>query len=279
MHPLLNVAIQAARKGGNSLIRSQRRLNELNIESKGLNDFVSEADRQAERAIIDEIRKHYPEHAILAEESGEHPGKDVTWIIDPLDGTTNFIHDLPVYAVSIGVLIDGKLSQAVVYDPDRQELFTASKGDGAQLEGRKIRVSGRRQLIDSLVATGFPYRDHADDRLDHHIKMLRTVLDATAGVRRGGSAALDLAYVAAGRLDAFWEFGLKAWDVAAGALLIREAGGIVSGIDGSESFLHATHILAGTPKIYAGVAQLFMRHHGDWLRQFASANQNNSPGS
>ncbi|MEM8548868.1 MAG: inositol monophosphatase family protein [Pseudomonadota bacterium] len=270
MHPLVNVAIQAARKGGNSLIRSSRRLNELNIEIKGRNDFVSDADRQAEALIIDEIRKHYPDHAILAEESGAHAGGEVTWIIDPLDGTTNFLHDFPVYAVSIGVQVDGKLAHGVVYDPMRQELFTASRGDGAQVDGRRIRVSGRRNLQESLIGTGFPYRDKSNV-LEHHLAMLRTVLEGTAGVRRAGAAALDLADVAAGRLDAFWEFGLQPWDLAAGALLVREAGGIVSAVDGSEAFLETGHVLAGSPKIYAALAQLFTRKHGAWLKELGAA--------
>ena len=257
MHALLNVAVSAARKGGNHLIRAQRRLDELNIESKGRNDFVSEADRQAERAIIDEIRKHYPEHAILAEESGASEGDEVQWIIDPLDGTNNFVHNFPVYCVSIGVNVAGRMSHGVVYDPLRQEIFTASRGDGAQLDGRRIRVSGRRLLTDALVGTGFPYRGDQAAGLDNYLALLKIMLQNTAGVRRPGAAALDLAYVAAGRLDAFWEFGLRIWDVAAGALLIREAGGIVSGVDGSENYLDGGHILAATPKVYAAMAKLF----------------------
>ncbi|MEN7343491.1 MAG: inositol monophosphatase family protein [Pseudomonadota bacterium] len=257
MHALLNVAVSAARKGGNSLIYSQRRLDELNIESKGRNDFVSEADRRAETRIIEEIRKHYPDHAILAEESGASKGNDVEWIIDPLDGTNNFLHSFPVYCVSIGVNVGGKLSHGVVYDPVRQELFTASRGDGAQLDGRKIRVSGRRYLSDALIGTGFSYRSDQEDNVDAYLSLLGSVLKNSAGVRRPGAAAIDLAYVAAGRLDGFWEFGLKPWDVAAGALLIREAGGIVSGVDGSEKFMDAGHILCGTPKVYAGLAKLF----------------------
>ena len=257
MHALLNVAVSAARKGGNSLIHSQRRLDELNIESKGRNDFVSESDPRAESRIIEEIRKHYPDHAILAEESGATEGSEVEWIIDPLDGTNNFLHSFPVYCVSIGVNVAGRLSHGVVYDPVRQELFTASRGDGAQLDGRKIRVSGRRHLADALIGTGFPYRSDQEDNVDAYLSLLGSVLKNSAGVRRPGAAAIDLAYVAAGRLDGFWEFGLKPWDVAAGALLIREAGGIVSGIDGSEKFIDAGHILCGTPKVYAGLARLF----------------------
>ncbi|MFK8053240.1 MAG: inositol monophosphatase family protein [Woeseiaceae bacterium] len=257
MHALLNVAISAARKGGDSLVRSQRRLHELNIESKGRNDFVSEADRRAEEKIIDEIRKNYPEHAILAEESGASPGKDVEWIIDPLDGTNNFLHSFPVYCVSVAARIDGRLSHGVIYDPVSQEMFTASRGDGAQLDGRKMRVSGRRQLSEALVGTGFPYRGDQQAGVDHYLALLKAVLTKSAGIRRPGAAALDLAYVAAGRLDAFWEFGLKPWDVAAGALIIREAGGIISGIDGGENYLDSGHVMAGTPKVFAALARLF----------------------
>lgn len=257
MHALLNVAISAARKGGDSLLRSQRRLHELNIESKGRNDFVSEADRMAESKIIDEIHKNYPEHAILAEESGATPGTEVEWIIDPLDGTNNFLHNFPVYCVSVAASINGRISHGVIYDPMRQEIFSASKGDGAQLDGRKIRVSGRRALSDSLVGTGFPYRGNQADGIDQYLALLKIVLQNSAGIRRPGSAALDLAYVAAGRLDAFWEFGLKSWDVAAGSLIIREAGGIISGIDGSEDYLNGGHVMAGSPKVFASLARLF----------------------
>ena len=257
MHALLNVAIQAARKGGDSLLRSQRRLHELNIQSKGRNDFVSEADDLAEAKIIDEIRKHYPDHAILAEESGASGSGDVQWIIDPLDGTNNFLHNFPVYCVSIAVQISGRLSHGVIYDPMRQEIFSASRGDGAQLDGRKIRVSGRRQIDDALLGTGFPYREGQQADLDAYLELLKLVLQNSAGIRRPGAAALDLAYVAAGRLDAFWEFGLKSWDIAAGALMIREAGGIISGIDGSEDYLEAGHVMAGTPRVYTALARLF----------------------
>ena len=266
MHALLNVAIQAARKGGDQLLRSQRRLHELNVQSKGRNDFVSEADRMAEDKIIEEIRKHYPEHAILAEESGARAGDDVTWIIDPLDGTTNFLHNFPVFCVSVACKVGEHLSHGVIYDPLRQEMFTASRGEGAQLDGRRIRVSGRAQLSESLIGTGFPYRAGQGEGLDHFLGLLKIVLKNTAGVRRPGAAALDLAYVAAGRLDGFWEFGLKPWDIAAGALIIREAGGIVSGIDGSEDFLDRGHILAASPKIYVAMAKLFSQRAGNAIK-------------
>ena len=255
MHALLNVAVMAARRAGNLLMRQINRLDSLKVETKGHNDFVSEADRAAEAAVIETIRKHYPDHAILAEESGASGAGDVLWIIDPLDGTTNFLHGYPAFCVSIGVQVKGRMEHAVVYDPNRQELFTASRGDGAQLDGRRIRVSGRRQLEHALIGTGFPFR-RANMEMQPYLNMLGKVIRHTTGVRRPGAAALDLCYVAAGRLDGFWETGLAPWDMAAGSLLIREAGGIASGLDGSERFLHGGHILAGAPKIYAALAKL-----------------------
>jgi myo-inositol-1(or 4)-monophosphatase len=253
MHALLNVAVMAARRAGSALIKKMVNLEKLKVEQKGHNDFVSDADLAAEKAIINCILKHYPDHAILAEESGIQGESDTVWIIDPLDGTTNYLHGFPVFAVSIGVQIKGRMEHAVVYDPLRQELFTATRGQGAHLEGRRIRVSGQKQLERSLIGTGFPFRQ-ADQEIGPYMDMLGNVIRGTAGVRRPGAAALDLAYVAAGRLDAFWETGLKSWDLAAGSLLIREAGGIISGLDGSEGFLDKGHVLTGTPKIYAALA-------------------------
>ena len=247
----------AARRAGGTLIRNLVKLEKLKVEQKGHNEYVSEADRAAERAVIDVIRKHYPDHAILAEESGAQGGKDAgtVWIIDPLDGTTNYLHGFPVFAVSIGVQVNDRMEHAVVYDPLRQELFTATRGDGAQLDDHKIRVSGQKELQRALVGTGFPYRQ-AESELDPYLGMLGKVVRNTSGVRRPGAAALDLCYVAAGRLDAFWETGLAPWDMAAGALIIREAGGIVSALDGGENYLDTGHILCGTPKVYRDLAKL-----------------------
>jgi myo-inositol-1(or 4)-monophosphatase len=255
MHALLNVAVMAARRAGNSLIRNLARIEKLNVEVKGHNDYVSEADRAAEREVVETIHKHYPDHAILAEESGASGDSDTVWIIDPLDGTTNFLHGFPVFAVSIGVQVNGRMEHGVVYDPMRQELFTASRGAGAQLDGRRIRVSGQKNLERALIGTGFPFR-HANIEMEPYLAMLGKIIRNTSGVRRPGAAALDLCYVAAGRLDGFWEAGLAAWDLAAGGLIIREAGGIVSGLDGSENYLDTGHVLAGTPKIYAALAKL-----------------------
>ena len=257
MHALLNVAVMAARRAGAVLIRNLVKLEKLKVEKKGHNDFVSEADRAAERAIIDVIQKHYPEHAILAEESGAQgeASANTVWIIDPLDGTTNYLHGFPVFAVSIGVKVDGRMAHGVVYDPLRQELFTATRGSGAQLDEHKIRVSGQTEMSRALIGTGFPFREGGAD-IEPYLGMLGKVVRNTSGVRRPGAAALDLCYVAAGRLDGFWEVGLAPWDLAAGSLIIREAGGIVSGLDGSEGYLDSGHVLCGTPKIYSGLAKL-----------------------
>jgi myo-inositol-1(or 4)-monophosphatase len=256
MHALLNVAVQAVRRGGDSLIRNINKLEKLRIEEKGKNDFVSDADRDAERAVIETIRRHYPDHAILAEESGADGESDYVWIIDPLDGTTNYLHRFPVFCVSVGLTHKGRLEHGAVYDPMRQELFTASRGAGAHLDGRRIRVSGNAAIERALLGTGFPYRE-SNYPVALYMGMLQKAITETSGVRRAGAAALDLCYVAAGRLDAFWETGLSPWDLAAGALIIRESGGIVSGLDGSEDFMSSGHILTGTPKIYKALARMF----------------------
>lgn len=256
MHALLNVAVMAARRGGDTLIRHLNKLDKIKVELKGRNDFVSEVDRAAERAVIESILKHYPDHAILAEESGGQGESDYLWVIDPLDGTTNYLHGFPVFAVSVALMHKGIMEHAAVYDPMRQELFTASRGQGAQLDGHKIRVSGCKSLDRALIGTGFPYRD-SNMAFKPYVKMLAKAIEQTAGVRRPGAAALDLCYVAAGRLDAFWETGLSKWDMAGGALIIREAGGIVSGLDGGDTFLDEGHVLTGTPKVYTAIARLF----------------------
>jgi len=255
MHPLLNVAVMAARRAGSTLIKKMVNLGKLKVEQKGHNDFVSDADRAAEKAVIACIHKHYPDHSILAEESGASGDSDTIWIIDPLDGTTNYLHGFPVWAVSIGVQEKGRMEHAVVYDPLRQELFTASRGQGAMVDGHKIRVSGRMELSGALIGTGFPFRD-AEMDITPYMEMLTKTIQHTSGVRRAGAAALDLCYVAAGRLDAYFETGLAPWDLAAGSLILREAGGIVSGLDGSENFMDTGHVLCGTPRIYRDFAKL-----------------------
>src|SRR5215510_5781982 len=233
MQPLLNIAISAARRAGDVIIRGLNRLHRLDVRAKGQNDFVTEIDTQAEAEIIEIVRKHYPDHAFLAEESGKTGDSEFVWIIDPLDGTTNFMHGFPQFAVSIGVQRRGRMEHAVVYDPLRQELFTASRGDGAQLDGKRIRVSPHIGLERALIGTGFPFRQNLH-WADSYLAMLKAVMQSTAGIRRPGSAALDLAYVAAGRLDGFWEIGLSPWDTAAGILLITEAGGLVGTLNGAE---------------------------------------------
>lgn len=256
MEAMLNVAVMAARRGGDTLIRNLNQLDKLNVEQKGRNDFVSDADLAAEQAVIQTIQRHYPEHAILAEESGQQGDSEYVWVIDPLDGTTNYLHGHPVFSVSVGLMCKGRVEHGVVYDPLRQELFTASRGQGAQLDGRKIRVSGRTSLERALLGTGFPFRD-SNMALDPYLNMLIGAIKTTEGIRRAGSAALDLCYVAAGRLDGYWETGLSIWDLAAGTLIVREAGGIISGLNGSEDFLQTGHVLTGTQKIYTALARQF----------------------
>ena len=250
MHPMLNIAVRAARNAGDIIVRHLNRIDHLTIASKERNDFVSEADRQAEAEIIAVIRKAYPGHGVLAEESRSQRGDNDEFqlIIEPLDGTTNFLHGFPQFAVSIALKHKGRLEQAVVYDPLRQELFTASRGSGAFLDNRRIRVSRQTVLTGALLGTGFPYKNQ--QHLDAYLNMFRALIVDTAGIRRPGSAALDLAYVAAGRLDGFWEIGLNAWDMAAGVLLIHEAGGLVGDLAGGHSYLENGNIVAATPKLF-----------------------------
>ena len=258
-HPLLTIAVRAARRAGDLMVRSFDRVDTLEVFVKGRNEFVSEIDRKAEDDILQTIRRNYPEHAILAEESGRHGDDEVLWIIDPLDGTTNYLHGLPQFAVSIACQVRGRLEIGVIYDPMRQELYTAVRGAGAQLDGKRIRVSQRTDLATALIGTGFPFRHDLAD-LDRYLAMFRDVIKATAGVRRPGSAALDLAYVAAARYDGFWESGLKPWDIAAGALMIQEAGGLVSDLDGSGDWLDTGAVLAGNPKIHTALQKLLKPH-------------------
>jgi myo-inositol-1(or 4)-monophosphatase len=254
VHALLNIAVRAARRAGEVIIRSLNRLESLSVTSKGRNDFVSEVDHAAEQEIIAIIRRHYPNHAFLAEESGRAGDSDTVWIIDPLDGTTNFLHGFPVFAVSIACEQKGRLEHAVVYDPMRGELFTATRGAGAHLENRRIRVSKQRTLEGALIATGFPYRSNTR-YIDAYLAMLKGIMQHTAGVRRPGAAALDMAYVAAGRVDAFWEIGLSPWDTAAGTLLIQEAGGRIGTLNGGE-YRQKGNVLAGTPKVYEALVEM-----------------------
>lgn len=247
MQPILNIAIRAARSAGALIVRQLERVDSLNVTAKGHNDFVTEVDQRAEQIIIDTIHKAYPDHGILAEESGQQGSDEFVWVIDPLDGTTNFLHNFPHFAVSIALEHRSQILHGVVFDPVRQELFTASRGEGAQLDNRKMRVSREKDLDSALLGTGFPFRELSN--FDEYLSTLQAFMPNCAGIRRAGSAALDLAYVAAGRLDGFWEFGLKRWDIAAGALLIHEAGGFVSDPFGGEKYLDCGDVVAGNPKI------------------------------
>jgi myo-inositol-1(or 4)-monophosphatase len=258
MHPMLNIATRAARSAGDLIVRHMDRLDELTVTSKNPNDFVSEVDRQAEETIIRILHRAYPDHGFLAEEGGETAGNDYLWIIDPLDGTTNFLHGFPSFAVSIGLRHKGKLEQAVVYDPLQQEMFTASRGAGALLNNRRIRVSRRPGLTGALLGTGFPFK--AQQHLDTYLATFKALFPETAGIRRQGSAALDLAYVAAGRLDGFWEIALNPWDIAAGALLIREAGGIVGDFQGGGQHFETGNLVAGNPKVFAAIIRTIQPH-------------------
>jgi myo-inositol-1(or 4)-monophosphatase len=257
LHPMLNIAVKAARAAGSIINRAALDVERLTISTKGVNDFVTEVDQAAEQAIIETLLTAYPGHAILAEESGRAHGakhSDYLWIIDPLDGTTNFIHGFPVYAVSIALSFRGKIEQAVVYDPTRNDLFFASKGRGAFLNDRRLRVSKRIRLAESLIGTGFPFRK--GDNFKRYVEMFEQVMQHCAGVRRPGAAALDLCYVAAGWYDGFFETGLQPWDVAAGSLMITEAGGLIGNFTGDSDFLYQREAVAGTPKVYGQLVKL-----------------------
>ncbi len=258
MHPMLNIAVKAARRAGGIINRATRNLDVITVKEKAANDFVSEVDHEAEQAIIRTLLEAYPDHSILAEESGSSGKSDYEWIIDPLDGTTNFLHGLPQFAVSIALRHRGIITQAVIYDPTRNDLYTATKGRGAFLNETRIRVSKRAHLKPSLIGTGFPYRQI--DHLDTYLAMMRDMICNTAAIRRPGSASLDLAAVAAGRMDGFWELGLSPWDIAAGALLILEAGGMVGDLEGNSSYMESGHIVAGNPKVFAQMVALLGPH-------------------
>jgi len=259
VNPTLNTAVKAARQAGRIIVRSFDRGDTLNVSRKGFNDYVSEVDRAAEQAIIDVLRRAYPDHGFLAEESGHSAGNDYEWVIDPLDGTTNFIHAVPYCAVSIALRHKGRLQHGVVFDPLRDELFTASAGAGAHLNSRRIRVSGTRKLEQSLLGTGFPFRSLTD--LDSALRTMKELLPRTSGIRRPGAAALDLAYVACGRFDGFWETGLQPWDMAAGCLLIREAGGLVTDLANRGRFLETGGVVAGNPAVHPALLNAVRRHY------------------
>jgi myo-inositol-1(or 4)-monophosphatase len=248
MRPTTNIAVRAARSAGKLLLRYYGRVDAKSVSEKGSNDFVSEVDRAAEAAIIEVIRRAYPHHAILAEESGETAGNDFQWVIDPLDGTTNYLHGFPQFSVSIALRHRGVLESAVVYDPLREEMYTADRGGGAFLNDRRIRVTQRKDLHGALLGTGIPFRDTR--HVDLYLAMMKALIHDTAGIRRPGSAALDFAYLAAGRIDGFWELGLSPWDFAAGVLLVREAGGCVTDLAGGERLFETGNVVAGGLKVH-----------------------------
>ena len=262
---MLNIAVRAARRGGDVIARALDYRSDLQVATKGRNDFVSEVDRRAEQAIIEVLHKAYPDHAILAEESGAHAGdSEYEWVIDPLDGTTNFLHGFPQFGVSIALRHKGRLDQAVVYDPLSQDLYTASRGGGAQLNGRRIRVSDRRGLDGALLGTGFPFKQ--PEHLDAYLATFKALFPDTAGIRRAGAACLDLAYVAAGRLDGFWEIGLNPWDMAAGILLVQEAGGLVGDFAGGSDYMKSGNVVAGNHRVFKEMLQAIHPHLPPELR-------------
>ncbi|MFK8067445.1 MAG: inositol monophosphatase family protein [Gammaproteobacteria bacterium] len=262
MHPMLTIAVRAARKAGDFINRNLDQVADLDVTEKGYNDFVTEVDKKAESIIIDTIRDAYPDHSFLAEESGitsnDPDNIEYQWIIDPLDGTTNFLHTFPQYAVSIALKHKGILDQAVIYDPNRSELFTATKGRGAFLDNRRIRVGKRIGLKGSLIGTGFPVRNQ--DQLGEYLQTFKAIFKDTAGIRRAGAASLDLAYVASGRLDGFWEMQLQPWDMAAGILLIQEAGGLVGDMQGGNAQMKSGSIVAGNPRVFKEIIQRLNRN-------------------
>ena len=265
MHPMLNTAVKAARKAGSMILRAAEDIDQLTVKNKSANDFVSEVDLASEEIIIDTLKAAYPTHGFLGEESGFNDNNsEFIWIIDPLDGTTNFLHQFPQYCVSIALMHKGEITQAVIYDPNRNDLFTATKGRGAFLNDRRLRVSKKTKLKESIIGTGFPFRDFS--HLPSYLKMFEEMVLSTSGIRRPGSAALDLAYVAAGWFDGFWEIGLSKWDIAAGALLVKEAGGIVSDFNEKQAWLKTGNILASNGKIYDDFIKIVQKHMSDELK-------------
>lgn len=259
MHPTLNIAVKAARRAGTLINRASFDLDKLTVETKAQSDYVSEVDRMAEQAIVQVLREAYPQHSILAEESGLTDNKsDYQWIIDPLDGTTNFLHGFPQYCVSIALAVKGVVQHGVIFDPTRNDLFTASKGAGAFLNDRRIRVSKVIHMKDALLGTGFPYKEFAN--FDRYLSIFKDMTKSAAGIRRPGAAALDLAYVACGRFDGFWEMGLNPWDVAAGGLMVQEAGGLIADFKGEGDWLNAGSVVCGTPKVFAPMLSIIQSH-------------------
>jgi myo-inositol-1(or 4)-monophosphatase len=264
MEPMLTIALRAGRKAAELIERAFERVDLIPVEAKSRNDYVTEVDKAAEKEIIYHLRKAYPDHSFRGEEGGFQQGKnsDYEWIIDPLDGTTNFIHGLPHFSISIACKYKGQLEHAVVIDPIKREEFTASRGRGAMLNDRRIRVSPRRGFEGALIGTGIPFSGYALEHIGPYLETVKEIAGETSGIRRCGSAALDLAYVAAGRFDAFWEMNLNQWDIAAGILLVTEAGGLVSDFNGGADYLESGHIVCGSPKVFKPVLQIVQKNLG-----------------
>lgn len=264
MEPTVNIALRAARKAGELIVRATEQLDKVKVDQKGHNDFVTEIDQAAEREILFHLRKAYPDHRFISEESGEtgNPDSNTVWIIDPLDGTTNFIRGIPHCAVSIACTINGRLEHAVVYDPFKNEEFTASRGRGAQLNGRRIRVTGRTEMTGALIATGIPFSDPSFSEMSNYLACMHDMAKNSSGIRRIGVASLDLAYLAAGRFDCFWEMHLKPWDIAAGVLLIKEAGGLVCDFQGGENYMESGHVVAASPRLLKPTLKVVGKHLG-----------------
>ena len=260
---MLNIAQKAAREAGRYILQSQDKLKSVDIKIKGAHDYVTEIDKHAELIIVEILQQAYPDHDILAEESGLIKGKskegensEYCWIIDPIDGTTNFIHGIPHYAISIALEVKVKLEVAFIYDPEKEEEFSALRGKGAKLNGHRLRVSTNKEMEHAVIGTGFPFRPDQADKMDHYFEAAKAVAKASAGIRRPGAASLDLAYVAAGRFDGFWESGLQKWDIAAGVLLIVEAGGLISDDKGGSNYLQSGNIVCASPKIFKPLLQM-----------------------
>ena len=264
VHSVVNIAVGAAHAAGEIMRRHFQQVDAIPVTRKARHDYVSEVDRACEAEIVRHIRRYFPDHAFLCEESGQSGDSDRVWVIDPLDGTTNYLHGLPHFAVSIAQRVNGRTEHGVIFDPMREELFTATRGRGALLNDRRIRVSQRKGLEGALLGTGFPYRDLVG--LDAYLGMFRDLIQQSAGIRRPGSAALDLAYVAAGRTDGFWELGLAEWDIAAGSLLVREAGGTVTDISGGDRYLQSGNVIAGGLKVHAALLKVIQPYLTEHLR-------------
>ena len=265
MQPMLNIAQRAARKAGEIILDAAERRDQLTVEEKGRNDYVTEVDRACEQELAYHILKAYPDHAIIGEEQAGDSGKnnaEYEWIIDPLDGTTNFIHGIPHYAISIACRHQGRLKHALIYDPVKREEYTATQGGGAYLNGKRIRVSSRRSMDDALIATGIPFNGWSLAHIDDYLACMKAIASQTAGIRRPGAASLDLAYVAAGRFDGFWEMNLNLWDIAAGVLLVQEAGGLVADFKGGNTHLQSGHIVCATPKVFKPMLQATSKYLG-----------------